>query len=117
MPSIQRISTPYSYSTAVVAGDTVYLGLHRGFGATFADQLRSTFAGLKETLGQLGLGLAHVVKVTVWLKHIQDLPEMEQLFNEYYLDGTFPARMTATTEFIDADCLLMIEGIAYRKME
>jgi 2-iminobutanoate/2-iminopropanoate deaminase len=32
-------------------------------------------------------------------------------------DGEFPARMTATTEFIDGDCLLMIEGIACRRAE
>jgi 2-iminobutanoate/2-iminopropanoate deaminase len=29
----------------------------------------------------------------------------------------FPARITSTTDFIDSDCLLMIDGIAYRKNE
>jgi 2-iminobutanoate/2-iminopropanoate deaminase len=117
MTTVHRISSPYSYSTAVAAGDTVYLGLHRGFGAGFADQLRGTFAGISATLGQLGLELSHLVKVTVWLKEIQDLPEMEKIFHEYFQDGTFPVRMTATTEFFDEDCLVMIEGIAYRKTE
>lgn len=40
---------------------------------------------------------------------------MEERFNAYFEQGHFPARMTATTEFIDKDCLLMIEGTAYRK--
>jgi|UPI0003A596F1 hypothetical protein len=34
---------------------------------------------------------------------------------KYFEPNQFPARMTTTTtEFIDADCLLMIDGIAYR---
>ena len=114
MADVQRVPTPFSYSAAVVAGDTVYLGLHRGFGETLADQLRSTFDGLAATLGGLGLTTASLVKVSVWLKDINDLPQMETSFNAYFATGEFPARMTATTEFIDADCLLMIEGIAYR---
>jgi 2-iminobutanoate/2-iminopropanoate deaminase len=114
MSSSHRIPTPYSYSAAVLAGDTVYLGLHRGFGETFAAQLRGALEGVRGTLGLLDLGLADLVKVTVWLKHIQDLPEMEKLFCEFFVDGVFPARMTATTEFIDADCLVMVEGIAFR---
>ncbi|MEJ5312494.1 MAG: hypothetical protein WHX52_22235 [Anaerolineae bacterium] len=38
---------------------------------------------------------------------------MERLFHNHFAKDQFPARMTATTEFIDADCLLMIDGIAY----
>ena len=114
MPDVQRVETAFSYSAAVVAGDTVYLGLHRGFGDTFADQLRDIFDAMAATLGGLGLTTASLVKVTVWLKTISDLPQMETLFNDYFARGQFPARMTATTEFIDADCLAMIEGIAYR---
>jgi 2-iminobutanoate/2-iminopropanoate deaminase len=113
MSTIKRIPTPYSYSSAVAAGDTVYLGLHRGFGATFAEQHEDVFEGLQETLAQLGLTLANLVKVNVWLKEIKDLPEMEKLFRNHFEKDQYPARMTATTEFIDADCLLMIEGVAY----
>jgi 2-iminobutanoate/2-iminopropanoate deaminase len=114
MSTINHIPTPYSYSIAVTAGDFVFLGLHRGFGETFSKQLYSTFAYLRETLGKLDLGLESVVKVNVWLKDIKDLPEMEKLFSGYFEKDRFPARMTATTEFIDADCLLMIDGVAYR---
>ena len=114
MPTFQRIATPFSYSAAVVAGNTAYLGLHRGSGGSFAEQLRDTFVGVTRTLADVGLTSANLVKVTVWLKDITDLPEMEDLFREFFPDDQFPARMTATTEFIDADCLLMIEAVAYR---
>jgi len=115
MSTLRRIPTPYSYSAAVVAGDYVFLGLHRGFGDDFARQFEDAFARLEGTLGELGLTLADLVKVNVWLRNINDLPEMEQLFHHYFEKDAFPARMTATTAFIDADCLCMIDGIAYQK--
>jgi len=114
MAAITRIPTPYSYSAAVAAGDTVYLGLHRGFGETFAEQLRGALEGCRATLAGLDVPLSNLVKVSVWLKRVQDLPEMEKLFAETFEKDQFPARMTATTEFFDVDCLVMIEGIAYR---
>lgn len=39
---------------------------------------------------------------------------MEQVFCEYFEKDKFPARMTSTTEFFDSDCLMMIDGIAYK---
>jgi 2-iminobutanoate/2-iminopropanoate deaminase len=101
MTKIERITTPYSYSLAVAVGDFIFLGLHRGSGDDFKTQFDNTFKYLQKTLAEFGL--------------TQDLPEMEQQFCNYFENDRFPARMTATTEFIDDDCLLMIEGIAYRK--
>ena len=82
----------------MVAGDTTYLGLHAGPGEDFAAQLRGTFDGLAKTLKEVGLTTANLVKVTVWLRNIKDLPEMETLFREFFAEGHYPARMTATTE-------------------
>jgi 2-iminobutanoate/2-iminopropanoate deaminase len=113
MSKIKRIPTPYSYSAAVVAGNQVYLGLHRGFADDFTGQCESTLEGIRNTLSQLGLGLDSLVKVNVWLKNVSDLPTMEKVFHNYFEKDGFPARMTSTTEFIDEDCLLMIEGVAY----
>lgn len=110
---ISRIPTPFSYSSAVVAGDYVFIGLHRGFGETFTQQIHNTFEHLLETLEQCDIGMDRIVKVHVYLKHISDLPEMEKVFKDYFEEDKYPARMTTTTEFIDSDCLLMIDGIAY----
>ena len=114
MSNIQRIPTSFSYSAAVKAGDFVFLGLQRGFGEGFPAQFDSALANFKATLAQFGLTLDSVVKVNVWLKNIQDLPEMEKRFNQFFEIDHFPARMTATTEFIDADCLMMIDGVAFK---
>ena len=117
MANIQHLPTPHSYSSAVAAGSTIYLALHRGFGNHFSEQFDGAIQGMIHTLSQLDLTLASIVKVNIWLKDIQDLPEMEKRFQQYFEKDKFPARMTATTEFIDADCLLMIDGIAYRETE
>jgi 2-iminobutanoate/2-iminopropanoate deaminase len=115
MAELKRIPTPHSYSSAVAAGDFVFLGHHRGFGKDFTTQFDDMFSHLKKTLAEFKLTLADLVKVNVRLKNIKDLPEMEKRFNNYFAKGNFPARMTTTTEFIDDDCLLMIDGVAYRK--
>ncbi len=115
MTDVQRVTTPYTYALAVAAGDFVFLGLHRGRGDDFVTQLDNTFRYLEATLAEVGLTLADLVKVNVWLKQIEDLPTMEARFADYFAPEKFPARMTSTTEFIDDDCLLMIDGIAYRK--
>ena len=115
MTQIKRISTPHSYSLAVATGDFVFLSFHRGWGDDFITQFDDTFSHLKKTLAEFDLTLKNLVKVDVRLKNIKDLPEMEKRFNNYFEKGKFPARMTTTTEFIDDDCLLMIDGVAYRK--
>ena len=68
MSMIKRIPTPFSYASAVEAGEYVFLGLHRGFGETFTEQHEKVFEHLEKTLSGLGLTLAHLVKVNVWLK-------------------------------------------------
>ncbi|MFF2482762.1 RidA family protein [Paenibacillus sp. NPDC058071] len=64
---VKRILTPFSYSSAVVAGDYVFLGLHRGFGETFTEQMHDTFEHLKQTLLQCDASIDNVVKVNVFL--------------------------------------------------
>jgi 2-iminobutanoate/2-iminopropanoate deaminase len=115
MVKIKHLPTPFSYSSAVAAGDFVFLGLHRGFGKDFTAQFHSAFKHLKETLAKFDLELADIVKINVWLKNIDDVRIYEKLFENYFEKDKFPARMGATTEFIDKDCLLMIDGVAYRK--
>jgi 2-iminobutanoate/2-iminopropanoate deaminase len=114
MTPVSRTQTPHSYSSAVAAGDFVFLGLHRAGGADINTQLEGTLAALQQTLGEYGLTLHDLVKVNVWLARIEDLPVMEQGFVAHFPPSGFPARMTATTEFVDDDCLVMIDGTAYR---
>jgi 2-iminobutanoate/2-iminopropanoate deaminase len=37
---------------------------------------------------------------------------MEQYFAERFPPAGFPSQMTSTTQFIDDDCLVMVDGVA-----
>jgi 2-iminobutanoate/2-iminopropanoate deaminase len=114
MAALKRIPTPFSYSAAVQAGDFVFLGLHRGWGDDFTEQFHGTIEYMKKTLAEYDMTLENLVKVNVWLKHVEDIRVYEKLFTEYFEKDQYPARMGATTEFVDEDILLMIDGVAYR---
>ena len=109
---MKYVPTQFSYSSAVAAGNLAFVGLHRATGDTFEAQMRGTLESIRLTLENLGMKLADLAKVHVWLKNIDDLPAMEKIFFDYFEKDRFPARMTATTEFIDDDCLVMVDGIA-----
>lgn len=115
MTVLKWVTTPWSYSQAVEAGDYVFLAMHRGFGDDFTTQFHDTFLNLKKTLAEFDLTLTDIVKVNVWLKNIEDIRVYEKLFRNHFEKDKFPARMGSTSEFIDDDCLLMIDGVAYRK--
>ena len=114
MTELKRITTPWSYSLAVEAGDYVFLAMHRGSGDDFTTQFHDTLAHMKKTLAQFDMTLADLVKINVWLKNVEDIRIYEKLFRDYFEENKYPARMGATTEFVDDDCLVMIEGVAYR---
>ena len=117
MSEIKRVPTPFSYSAAVAAGDYVFLSLHRGWGDDFTAQFHDAFSRLKKTLKEFDLTLADLAKVDVWLKNVEDVRVYEKLFRDYFEKDRYPARMGATTEFVDDDCLFMISGVACRKGE
>ncbi len=113
MTELKRITTPWSYSLAVEAGDFVFLAMHRGSGNNFTTQFHDTLAHMKKTLAEFDMTLADLAKINVWLKNVEDIRIYEKLFREYFEENKYPARMGATTEFVDDDCLVMIEGVAY----
>jgi 2-iminobutanoate/2-iminopropanoate deaminase len=114
MAGIKRIPTSFSYSQAVGAGDFVFLGFHRGWGADFTAQFHDMFSRLKNTLAEFDLTLAHLVQVDIRFKHVADIRVYEKLFREYFEKDKYPARIGGSTEFFDDNCLVMIGGIAYR---
>lgn len=109
-----------TYSNCVVAGDYVFTGHIGGFfdeqgelveGA--AAQTRQCVANLSRILERAGASLDQVVKVTVYLKAIEDFEEMRQAYREMF-SWPYPARMTATSKFTDPRCRLQIEAVAYK---
>lgn len=56
--------------------------------------------------------MSEIVKTNVYLRSLEDIPKMREVYREKFSQG-FPARMTAVSEFIDPECLILIEAIAH----
>ncbi|MFN2181390.1 MAG: RidA family protein [Candidatus Promineifilaceae bacterium] len=110
----------HTYSSATVAGDYIFTSHIGGFldeeGKVLegtAVQTAQCFKNLSEILLAAGASLEDVVKVTVYLKDMRDFEDMRDVYRGIFKGG-FPARMTATTRFVDPRCRIQIEAIAYK---
>jgi len=104
-------------SSCVIAGDYIFLAHHAGHNAEnhndIINQVRITFESLKHTLSKINATLDDIVEIKFYLKNKDDFRKGADVFREYFTNGA-PARMTVFTEFLDDNCLCMIDGIAYK---
>ena len=122
---IQRIGEPslngqrLPFSTAVRAGDTVYLSGALGIGPDgklgvgIVAQARAAMDNLGAGLKKAGLGWGDVVKCTVMLDDMKDWPAFNQVYVTYFPDGKFPARSAFGTDGLALGALLEVECIAH----
>ena len=122
---IQRIGEPalngqrLPFSTAVRAGDTVYLSGALGIGPDgklgdgMAAQAKLAMDNLGAGLKSAGLGWDDVVKCTVMLDNMADWPAFNQVYVTYFPDGKFPARSAFGADGLALGALLEVECIAY----
>jgi reactive intermediate/imine deaminase len=122
---IQRIGEPtlngqrLPFSTAVRAGDTVYLSGAIGMGpdGKLAEGLEGQAKAAMDSLGAglkaAGLGWGDVVKCTVMLDDMKDWPAFNQFYVTYFTDGKFPARSAFGADGLALGALLEVECIAY----
>jgi 2-iminobutanoate/2-iminopropanoate deaminase len=115
MSELKRVTTPYSYSFAVEAGDFIFLSGHLVFGDSFPVQLDDTYPSLTKTLAEFGLTPANLVKVHVSFKNIKDFPAMEKRFRSYFEKDKFPAVTCGSSEMLDSKILAIVDSIASRK--
>lgn len=103
--------------SCVVAGNYVFLSHHAG--ACDKDdvqyQLRECFLSLKKTLESTRASLDNMVQITLYLKTIDDFQDAREVFYEFFHVDHMPARMTATTQFLDKNRLCMVDGVAYKE--
>ncbi|KAF7599360.1 MAG: reactive intermediate/imine deaminase [Candidatus Dactylopiibacterium carminicum] len=118
----QHIALPpydrYGISTFVVSNGQVQIS---HFGATkdadgqrlttIEAQTAETFAHLRDALGEIGLGLQDMLKVTVILRNIEDFNGMHRAWLQYFPENA-PARTTITSAFVSEAVLIQIDGVA-----
>jgi 2-iminobutanoate/2-iminopropanoate deaminase len=124
-PSIERIGEPMlngqrlPFSSAVRAGDTVYLSGALGIrpDGKLADgmeaQARLAMDNLGGALKSAGLGWSDVAKCTVMLDNMADWPAFNQVYVTYFPDGKYPARSAFGTDGLALGALVEVECLAY----
>ena len=124
-PAIQRIGEPtlnaqrLPFSTAVRAGDIVYLSGALGIDANgklaegMEAQARLAMDNLGAGLKSAGLGWGDVVKCTVMLDDMADWPAFNKVYVTYFPDGKYPARSAFGTDGLALGALVEVECIAY----
>ena len=111
----------WTFSTCVVAGDFVYashtVGMSDDEGVrleSVEEQTAQTFKNLARILAAAGAALEDVVQTTVYLRDLADFHAMRETYRRFFQPGAYPARMTATSDFLDPGCKVMIVAVAYR---
>jgi 2-iminobutanoate/2-iminopropanoate deaminase len=106
-------------SNAVKLGNTVYVSGTTPFDVNrniakgdFEAQMRQVMENLKAILEAAGSSLDKVVKVNVILVRISDFAAMNEIYKEYFKEGTYPARTTIEAKLAGQDFLLEIECVA-----
>ena len=74
-------------------------------------QTRQTLSNLKEILEAAGTSMANVVKVTVYLRDIQDFKAMNQIYAEFF-PAAPPARAAAQVAALPLGAAVMIDTVA-----
>ena len=103
-------------ASCVVVDNLIFLAHHAGGfdQKNITHQMRAVFDRMQTTLHSVGATLNDLVQVNLYLKDLADFEGAIEVFTEYIGEGNFPARMTLTSEFLDDECLCMMDGVAYR---
>ncbi|MGM0405597.1 MAG: RidA family protein [Thermoplasmatota archaeon] len=112
----------YELSTFVTHDDVVYIGHIGGVNdedgnvlSTTKEQMEQTLKNLEEFLGDIDLDLNNVVKLTVILKDIDDFRDLHEVWKKYFSEGEYPVRTVITSDFVNDNILVQVEGIACRE--
>jgi 2-iminobutanoate/2-iminopropanoate deaminase len=107
------------YSHAVAVGNLLFVSGQGPFGrdgsgpirGTIEEETRLTLENLKAVLEDAGSSLAHVVKVTAYLKDMNHFAAFNAVYREYFREE-FPARTCIQAARLPVDIQVEIEAIA-----
>jgi 2-iminobutanoate/2-iminopropanoate deaminase len=108
--------TNLPFSNGIQVGNTLYLA---GVQGTKSDDIgaetQSALANLKKVLDAAGFKPSDVVKVTVYLKDINDFPKMNAVYREFFPDPK-PTRTTVEVARLVNDAHIEITSEAVRSV-
>ncbi len=110
------------YSRAVAAGDYVFVaGCTSTAGGVFVHegdaeaQTAQAFANVASALGQLGLGLADVVRTRMFVTDMSRWEEYGRGHRAAFGDTMPAASMIGVAALVDPRMLIEVEAVAYRR--
>lgn len=75
-------------------------------------QTRQVFKNIGAILEAAGSDFDHVVKTTVFLAHMDDFSAMNNIYAEYFKEGSYPSRSAIQAGKLPKGALIEIEVIA-----
>lgn len=110
------------YSQAVRVGGMLFcsgqVGLDPATGALvpggIVEQTTRSLENIKAILGQAGVSMVHVVRTTVFLKHMSDFAAMNEVYGKYLAPAgvVAPARSTVEVSGLPKGALVEIDVIS-----
>jgi 2-iminobutanoate/2-iminopropanoate deaminase len=123
MKSIQTHNAPAAigpYSQAALKNDTLFisgqLGIDPATGSMadgFEAQANLVFQHIKSILEAAGMGMSHVMKVSVFLKDMNDFAALNEVYARNF-SSPYPAREAIQVARLPKDGLVEISVIAMR---
>ncbi|MDD2331051.1 MAG: RidA family protein [Candidatus Cloacimonetes bacterium] len=123
MQTVQTTKAPSAigpYSQAVIRNNTLFMSGQLGFDPvtnqmpdSFADQANLVFSNIKAILEAAGYSFAHVLKVTVFLKDMDNFAELNEIYGRHF-SAPYPAREAIQVARLPKDGLIEISVIAMK---
>jgi len=76
-----------------------------------AEQAKQTFENLKAILKAAGMELKNIVKITLYIRNLEDFPIINKVYEEYFRE-VLPARSTVQA-FLPKNAALEVDAIAF----
>ncbi len=83
-------------------------------GTTIEEQTRQVFRNISAILEAAGSSLDKVLKTTVFLKDMNDFGRMNEIYAEFFTEGSYPSRSAVEVARLPKDVLIEIETVACR---
>lgn len=77
------------------------------------EQTKQALENIKNILESYNLSMENVLKVTIFLKNIEDFQKVNEIYSSYFKEP-FPARSTVFVKELPKGALVEIEVIAYK---
>ena len=78
----------------------------------FTDQVYQCLNNIKGILDDQELSLKHILKLTVYLKDLNQFNKLNEVFEDFF-DGEYPARSAVEVSKLPKDSQIEIEAVFY----